>query len=147
MKEDWNTLGDEFADSSSVLIGDVDCTSEEGKDLCDKFDVKGYPTIKYFVDGDMEGQDYQGGRDYDSLLAHATDNLSVKCDVTNPVECTDKEKAYIEKMKAKTAEDRSKQIHRLSGMLGESMKAELKQWLSQRLHILLSLEEGKEQEL
>jgi protein disulfide-isomerase A6 len=135
----WNQLADEFAASSSVLIADVDCTAD-GDSLCEKYEVRGYPTIKYFVDGDTEGQDYQGGRDFDSLKAHVVENLEVKCDVNDPKECSDKEKGYIEKMKAKSSEERKTQITRLEGMVGDSMKAELKQWLGQRLRILKALE-------
>ena len=66
--------------------------------------------------------------------------LEVKCDVKDGSGCTDKEKAYIEKMIAKGSNDRMKQIKRLEGMAGDSMKAELKAWLRQRLHILRMLE-------
>jgi hypothetical protein len=38
MKPAWDQLGDEFAGSSSVLIGDVDCTAD-GEELCSKFEV------------------------------------------------------------------------------------------------------------
>jgi len=98
------------------------------------------PTIKYFHDSDSEGEDYHGGRDYDSLKEFVEKELESKCDVTDPSACTDKEKAYIEKMKAKTSDDRIKQVKRLEGMAGDSMKAELKAWLRQRLHILRTLE-------
>jgi len=138
MKAAWDKLGDEFADSSSVVIGDADCTAS-GKDLCEKFEVRGYPTVKYFVDGDAKGADYQGGRDFDSLKKHVVDKLEVKCDVGSPDACDDKEKKYIDKMKGKTATDRAKQLKRLDGMKGNSMKADLKKWLSQRLNILKQL--------
>lgn len=139
MKPAWDQLGDEYAASSSVLIGDVDCTGT-GDALCQEYEIQGYPTIKYFVDGDEKGKDYQGGRDFESLKAFTEQTLEVKCDIKKPVDCTDKEKAYIEKMTSKSSEDRSKQIERLEKMSGESMKAELKVWLRQRLHILKSLE-------
>jgi hypothetical protein len=45
----WAELGDAYAGSGSVVIGDVDCTIEE--DLCAKFEVRGYPTLKYWKDG------------------------------------------------------------------------------------------------
>jgi protein disulfide-isomerase A6 len=124
-----------------VLIGDVDCTGD-GQSLCEKFSVSGYPTIKYFSDGDTTtGQDYQSGRDFDSLKKFVADELEVKCDPSDPSECTEKEKAYIEKMKAKTAEERKAQRDRLSKMKGNSMKAELKAWLNQRLNILSGLDQ------
>lgn len=140
MKPDWDKLGDEYAGSRSVLIGDSDCTAD-GESLCKKYGVQGYPTIKYFKDGNMEGEDYQGGRDFESLRSFVTEELEVKCNVADPSECTDKEKGYIEKMKAKSADDRKKQLDRLSKMKGESMKAELKGWLNARLNILNGLEQ------
>ena len=45
MKPDWDALGAEFKDHPKVVIADVDCTAA-GKPLCDKFGVRGYPTIK-----------------------------------------------------------------------------------------------------
>ena len=47
MKPAWAQLGSEYADSSSVIVADVDCTVESS--LCSDYDVKGYPTIKYFT--------------------------------------------------------------------------------------------------
>ena len=66
--------------------------------------------------------------------------MEVKCDIEDPTECSEKEKKYIAKMEAKTSTDRLAQIERLEKMVGDKMKAELKQWLHQRLHILRSLE-------
>lgn len=109
--------------------------------------VRGYPTIKYFSDGDADGQDYQGGRDFDSLKQFVDENLEAKCNVEDLSECSEKEKTYIVKMKMKSEEDVKKQLDRLTGMQGESMKAELKRWLNQRVAILKSLSSGKEEEL
>lgn len=148
MKPDWDKLGEEYAGSSSVLIGDVDCTAD-GSDLCEEFGIQGYPTIKFFKDGDMtDGEDYQGGRDFDSLKLFTEEQLEVMCDIKTLESCTDKEKKYIEKMKAKSSEDILKQYNRLDGMKGSSMKGDLKMWLNQRLRILYALKsEGGEAEL
>jgi len=139
MKPAWDKLGDEFAASSSVLIADADCT-DSGREICEQFNIAGYPTIKYFHDGNSKGEDYQGGRDFDSLKEFVENELEIKCDIEDGSGCTDKEKAYIEKMKSKASDDRDKQVKRLEGMAGDSMKAELKAWLRQRLHILRMLE-------
>ncbi|MGK3742570.1 MAG: hypothetical protein ACI90V_009426, partial [Bacillariaceae sp.] len=40
MKPAWDQLGDEFAGSSSVVIGDADCTAS-GEELCQTFGIKG----------------------------------------------------------------------------------------------------------
>jgi protein disulfide-isomerase A6 len=87
----------------------------------------------------MDGEDYKGGRDYDSLKGFIEEKLEVKCDVNDPKECTDKEKAYIEKMTPSSAAILTAQISRLEGMKESSMKPDLKQWLMQRLRILKGL--------
>lgn len=141
MKPAWDKLGAEY-DSSSVVVADVDCTVEA--DLCSKFDVKGYPTIKYFKDGDTTGEAYNGGRDFDSLSDFVKETLQVLCNVEDPSNCDEKETKYISDMKAKGAEAIEKQLTRLTGMLAKSMKAELKAWVSKRVNILKQLKsEGK----
>ena len=44
---------------SSILLGKVDATVQT--ELATKFGVAGYPTLKWFIDG--EPSDYAGGRD------------------------------------------------------------------------------------
>ena len=56
MKPDWDKLGQHYADSSSVLIVDVDCTAD-GQSTCQRMGVQGYPTIKYYMAGDKKGQE------------------------------------------------------------------------------------------
>jgi len=138
MKPAWDGLGDEYKDSSSVLIGDADCTVET--ELCSDHGVKGYPTIKYFTaETGPKGEDYRGGRDAASLKKFVQDTLEIKCIVDDPKDCTEKEVKYIEKMKSKGKADVDKQTARLSKMLAGSMKAELKQWVAQRVAILKQL--------
>ena len=92
------------------------------------------------MDGDIwEGEQYSGGRDYDSMKKFVEEKLEVKCDVSSPDDCSDKEKAYINKMKEKSAEERKSQLERLETMKGGKMKPELKQWLTQRVRILQAL--------
>jgi thiol-disulfide isomerase/thioredoxin len=45
---DWDSLAEQYSSSSSVLIGSVDCTAVEAKELCEDYGVQGYPTLKYF---------------------------------------------------------------------------------------------------
>ena len=138
MKPAWDQLMGEFESSSSVLVADVDCTVET--ELCSDYGVSGYPTIKYFTaETDEKGDAYNGGRDFDSLKKHVVDNLEVKCNVEDPSGCSDKETAYIEKMKAKGADAIAAQLKRLDGMKGSKMAKEQKAWLMQRLNILNQL--------
>ena len=69
MKPDWDKVAKEFSSSDSVLIADVDCTTEQT--LCEKHGVSGYPTIKTFYPGQSTGVDFQGGRNLNGLRAHA----------------------------------------------------------------------------
>jgi len=139
MKPAWDKLGSEYADSASVIVGDADCTAS-GQELCSDFEVRGYPTIKYFsAETGEKGADYQGGRDFDSLKKHVEDKLEVKCILDDPKDCTEKENKYIAKMKGKSSDDVAKQLARLEKMRAGQMKAELKQWVNQRVAILKQL--------
>jgi len=93
MKPAWDQLMEEFKDSATSLVADVDCT-EGGKDLCEKVGVQGYPTIKY---GDPEDlKDYEGGRDLDSLKKFASENLGPQCGPANLDLCSDDVRKKIE---------------------------------------------------
>ena len=138
MKPAYDKLGAEYKDSSSVLIADVDCTKEDK--LCGDKGVQGYPTIKYYTaETGKDGTDYNSGRDYDSLVKFVQENLEVKCLTSDPKECSDKEKGFIEKMKAAGKDEVEKQLKRLQTMAGGSMKADLKKWVMQRIGILKQL--------
>jgi hypothetical protein len=95
MKPDWDELGLEFDSSKKVLIGDVDCTVETNKALCEREGVKGYPTLKYYTPGEDEGQDYEGGRSLEELMAFAK-KLGPGCTPATLKRCTDEQRAEIE---------------------------------------------------
>ena len=135
MKPDWDKLGTEHKDSSSVLIADVDCTVET--DLCGEKEVRGYPTIMYYTaETGRDGEKYQGGRDFDSLSKFVEDNLSRGCDITDLSTCDEKEQKFHAKMKDKSADEIAKEKARLEGMKEGKMKAPQKKWLVQRLNVL-----------
>jgi len=133
MKPAYDKLAETYADTPSVGIFDVDCTKEV--DLCGKHEVRGYPTIKYYKDGDKEGQDFKAGRDFDSMDKFVKDELLRACEVGSGEGCSEKETTYITKMKAK-ADKVPKELTRLKGMVGGSMNADKAAWLAQRIHIL-----------
>jgi len=72
---------EEFADSKSQLVADVDCTSEGGKPLCEANNIRGYPTLKWGDPAALE--DYSGLRDLDSLKTWAAENLKPICSPTH----------------------------------------------------------------
>jgi len=93
MKPAWDQLMAEYKDSTTSLIADVDCTTD-GKPLCEKHGVQGFPTIKY---GDVTDlQDYSGGRSFDDLKKFASENLGPTCGPANLDLCSSKDKAKIE---------------------------------------------------
>jgi len=79
---------EDFKDSPTALVGDVDCTAE-GKSLCEQNDVRGYPTIKYGDVGDLK--DYQGARSYEELKKFAEENLGPSCGPGENLELCDAE--------------------------------------------------------
>merc|ERR1712216_1041002 len=77
----------------------LDCTVEEA--LCERFEVRGYPTLKYFTaETGADGEAYELGRDLDSLKAFVEETLEMKCALDDRARCSEKELAYVEKMTA-----------------------------------------------
>lgn len=106
MKPAWNQLGDAFAGSKDVIIVDVDCTKDKNKDLCQKFGVRGYPTVKYFSGSTgPTGEDYQGGRTFDDLKKFADENLGPSCSNENIDLCNDEQKEMLAKANAMSADE------------------------------------------
>ena len=53
MKPAWDKLMEDF-ENKDVLVADVDCTSNDGKALCEKVGVRGFPTLKYGDPDDLQ---------------------------------------------------------------------------------------------
>ena len=117
MKPDWDRLADEYVDSKTVVIGDVDCTAG-GKPLCEKYGVKGYPTIKTFSSTDTEGTAYEGGRSYDDLKKHA-ETLGPSCSVDNKDLCSTDELKALEKYAAMSQARRDAKLVKLKNAIAK----------------------------
>jgi len=92
MKPAWDKLMEEFKDSPTALVGDVDCTVYES--LCSKYKVEGFPTIKWGKIADLK--DYEGERELEDLRKFATENLGPICGVKSLNECDETQKKLIE---------------------------------------------------
>lgn len=122
MKPDWDKLGDEYADSQSVLIADVDCTVYQ--DVCSRYGVRGYPTIKYFTGATAaDGDKYEGGRDYKSLSAFAKDNLGPTCSMDNKDLCDEQQLADIAAAEALTDEEIAEKIDEATQAIADAEQA------------------------
>jgi len=125
MKPDWDKLGAEFKDSKTVLIGDVDCTVE--KALCSKYGVKGFPTIKTFIDGSEEA--YEGGRDFEALKKFADENLGPSCNSENKDLCSEEQLKELEELEKLGKDEIAKRIKAAETEISdanESFETELK---------------------
>jgi len=105
---------DEYEDSTTSLVADVDCTAE-GKELCEKHDVRSYPTIKYGDPADLKV--YEGDRTLDDLKKFAELNLPPLCGLEHLDLCDADTKAKIEKWKAMDEAALTKVISEANGKL------------------------------
>lgn len=113
MKPAWDSLMTEFEDSDTVLIADVDCIGD-GKALCEKVGVKGFPTIKH---GDPSAlEDYKGARDLDALKNFAGD-LKPLCNVATHENCDDDQKDVITGLKEFSLDDLESKVKAHDGEL------------------------------
>jgi hypothetical protein len=52
-------LAEDFASDPVALIADIDCTEPAAENLCERFNIEGFPTLMY---GDPElPEEYDGG--------------------------------------------------------------------------------------
>jgi len=120
MKPFWDRLMEEFESSPTALIADVDCTAE-GEPLCTKHGIEGFPTLKY---GDPNNlQEYEGGREYEDLLAFAKENLGPVCGPNDLDLCDEEQKAKIAALEAEGYEKLEARLAKINeGILAEEDK-------------------------
>eukprot|EP00828_Plagiopyla_frontata_P043779 TRINITY_DN695_c0_g1_i6.p1 TRINITY_DN695_c0_g1~~TRINITY_DN695_c0_g1_i6.p1 ORF type:complete len:185 (-),score=47.22 TRINITY_DN695_c0_g1_i6:69-623(-) len=80
MHPDWVNLASEVKDI--VTIAQVDCTVH--KNICSKFGVRGYPTLKFLPEGEKAVEkaiDYRQARTVDAWKAFIMENIKVEEEV------------------------------------------------------------------
>lgn len=106
-KPAWEALTVDYTDSDTLFVSEVDCTSNEGKELCAHLGVQGYPTIKY---GDASSlEDYKGGRDLDSLKKHA-EKIKPRCTPKRRDMCSTQEIEQLDDLMSKSKTELSQMI-------------------------------------
>jgi len=118
MKPAWDSLAATYATSDKVIVADVDCTAA-GEPLCGRFGVEGFPTIKVFNPPDEEGEDYDGGRDEDSLIAFAK-TLGPGCSVSTKESCSAEQLAALEGVMGMSDEERNAEYTSLKAKLADA---------------------------
>ena len=70
--------------SSKLNVGKVDCTSDQGRALCQEYEVRGYPTLMYFPTKDDENgryYKYAGPRTVEAIEKFAFTNAFMEAEV------------------------------------------------------------------
>ncbi|XP_078661185.1 uncharacterized protein LOC144905411 isoform X1 [Branchiostoma floridae x Branchiostoma belcheri] len=72
-KPEFTSAAEKYKDDTKVTFAAVDCTTQQG--VCGQYEVRGYPTIKYFNYG-KNPKDYEGGREEADFVAFMSDPLN-----------------------------------------------------------------------
>jgi len=152
MKPAWDRLADTFKKSDNVIIADVDCTAA-GQSLCQKIGVKGYPSIKYFVDGVQ--RDYNGGRDFETLKKHVETKLGPPpppCTLkTRDKNCSNRELRFIKKFEGDAGKIES-ELETLKAKKRKKVKKGNQKfvgyrWVNKRIDLLKQMQKSVKDEL
>lgn len=113
----WEALGATYADSSGQLIGSVDCTAHA--DLCERFNIQGYPTVKLLQAGNTDLQDYQGEMGAEALQTFAAERLVPACTATRKEVCSVAQLEDLNGFLEMPTEQRVAELERISAPLKE----------------------------
>jgi thioredoxin domain-containing protein 5 len=69
MAPTWAELASGLASTDDIVIASVDCT--ENRPVCDKAEIKGFPTLKVYQGGEAKEQ-YKGARLLDDFKTFIT---------------------------------------------------------------------------
>jgi len=159
MRKAWDKLGDEYGSNPHVRIAEVDCsrfvttTDEDGtmwsrESLCQRFNVRSYPTLMAY-DGEtgVIGKNYTGGHGLDDMVAYINDELAKFCLLDESGEatgeqCTDSDRSFLRNWREKNQEDAETELLRLEHIsanrevvFGASKRA----WMGRRITLLKQL--------
>lgn len=72
----YETVATAFKTVENVVVAEVD--ADNYKDLGSKFDITGFPKLKYFPEGSTEPEDYEGGRSEEDFVTFLNDKAGTK---------------------------------------------------------------------
>jgi len=62
LKPIYNDVAKIFKSESNCIVANVDADDQKNKGIAERYDVKGYPTLKFFPAGSKDAFEYKGGR-------------------------------------------------------------------------------------
>jgi len=114
-------LSKEWESHPIGLVAEVCCDSEDGEEICEIFEVSGYPSVYY---GDPDSPEiYNGKLDHESLSKFAKDNLSsLPCSLKNLVACDDATRKLTRDLQGKTMEELERMEERVLNLVDQEQK-------------------------
>lgn len=109
---DMEKLAGDYKNSRSVGIVQVDCAGT-GKELCGKYGVQGFPSMKAFKfkEGSKKPIDYNGARDYGGMKKFVEANLAgPECSLEDKEGCEPAERKILEESEAMSVADRRTKV-------------------------------------
>jgi len=79
---EYEVVGEAFDKESSVVIAKVDADAH--RDLGGRFDVHGFPTLKWFPKGSTTPEAYEGGRTADDIISFVNGKAGTRAKVNKP---------------------------------------------------------------
>lgn len=73
---EYELVGTAFKGLSGVKIAKVDCDTH--KDVAGRFEIKGYPTLKWFPANSLTAEDYKSGRTATDIVQFVNDKTGLK---------------------------------------------------------------------
>ena len=143
-----------FGSNNDVSFGDVNLSENSVRSshgTSQSPGAGGWPTVRYFNQATGYGGAAYTKRTSDPMCTELgpgkpylqeyieTAGTTALCSVATSDGCSDRQRTYVEKMKAKGDDEVAKQLARLTKMSGGTMKPELQLWLAQRIGILRQL--------
>eukprot|EP01133_Synstelium_polycarpum_P000220 gene220-268_t len=74
---DYEILANTYANDANVVVAKMDCDAASNKDMCSKYGITGFPTLKWFSKTNKDGDKYEQGRDLDTFITFINKNAAV----------------------------------------------------------------------
>ena len=120
MKPAWGEFSKLHAKSAELLVGEVDCTDSAGggEELCERFEVEGFPTLKFFEAGSAEPEEFDGDEmSVEGFEAFSKALLGPPCSPSALEACSAEDRKVVESYRALAPEARAAEKERLAAPL------------------------------